>query len=85
MRVAYWNIGSAALVALIAVAFELGAISPGNAFFGLFAVVGAFMAQQLIAREGVSWSQAFRSMFGEPESHGSQGNYMAFVAATAIG
>lgn len=85
MRVFFWNMAAVIAILITVASFEFGLLSAGNAFFIAAAVLAAFTAYQLIAREHLPLRQALLSAFTNPESHGARGNYVAFVMSAALG
>lgn len=85
MQTTIGNFVAAAAMVVTVVLFELGMMSPGNAFFAVAFVILMFTANQLIARENQPLRDAVVNMFTNPASYGGRGSFAAYVGSTAVG
>jgi hypothetical protein len=73
------------MVALVA-AFELGGLSPRDAFFGVLAVLVSFTAYKFLRFDGEPVDKAVRSIFTRPTGGGERVlGYFIFVGVAAVG
>jgi len=80
------HILAAALMAVLVLAFEFGALGPSNAFFGVLAVLVLFTAYKFLKFEGRSISEASRSIFLRPAGRGERVlGYFTYVGVAAVG
>ncbi len=89
MSVRLVNILAISVMAALVLAFELGGLSPSNAFFGVSAVLILFTAYQFLAHDGAPLGHAVRAIFVHPvKSKGEAGrllSYLAYVGCGAVG
>jgi hypothetical protein len=76
---------TAALMAGVLVLFELGQISPRDAFFIASAIIIVFTGQQFIARENMGFVEAAKSIVARPQSYRSRTSFAAYIACLALG
>jgi len=80
------HIIAAALMAVLVLAFELGGLSPRDAFFGVLAVLVGFTAYKILNYEGEPVDVALRKLFTRPAGHGERAlGYFTFIAVGAVG
>jgi hypothetical protein len=80
-----WNLLLVTAAICVAVAFQVGALAPGDAFFAAIAIVLVFTGQQLMAREHMGLFAAMFSLFTRPDSYRGRVGYLSYVACLAIG
>ena len=74
-----------ALMAAVFVLFEMGQISPRDAFFVASAIVIVFTGQQFIAREDMGLVEAAKSIVARPQSYRSHTSLAAYLTCIAVG
>ena len=80
-----WNLLLVTAAILVAAAFQVGAIQPGDAFFAAVAIILVFTGQQIMARESMGLYGAIHSLFTRPDSYRSRVGYLSYVACLAVG
>lgn len=73
------------LMGVVLVMFEMGQISPRDAFFVAASVVIIFTGQQFISRENMGFIEAAKSIVARPQSYQSRTSYAAYVACLVLG
>lgn len=80
------HIIAAALMAVLVLAFELGGLSPRDAFFGVLTVLVAFTTYKLLNYEDEPIDAAIRKIFTRPAGRGERVlGYFTFVVVGALG
>jgi len=80
------HIAAAALMVILVAAFELGGLSPRDAFFGVLAVLVAFTAYKFLRLDGEPVDEAVRTVFTRPKGHGERVlGYFTYVGVAVIG
>lgn len=86
MRGILVNIGPAAAVALTMLAYELGALAPADAFFGVAAALICYTGYQFARREGMPLGKALADIFARPPAQARPRAYhFAYLLAVALG
>ena len=80
-----WNLLLVTAAIVVAAAFQVGALAPGDAFFAAIAIVLVFTGQQIIAREHMTFFAATHSLFTRPDSYRSRVGYLSYFACLAVG
>jgi cytochrome c biogenesis protein CcdA len=73
------------LMGAVLVMFEMGQISPRDAFFVAASVVIIFTGQQFISRENMGFIEAAKSIVVRPQSYRSRTSFAAYVACLVLG
>ena len=79
-----WNLLLVTAAIVVAAAFQVGALAPGDAFFAAVAIALVFTGQQIIAREHMGLYGAAHSLFTRPDSYRSRIGYLSYVACLAV-
>ena len=79
------NLLTVAPMVAVLVLFELGQISPRDAFFVASAIVIVFTGQQFIAREEMGLFEAAKSILARPQSYRSRTSLAAYLTCIAVG
>jgi hypothetical protein len=80
------HIAAAAAMAVLVAAFELGALSPRDAFFGVLAVLVSFTAYKFLNYDGRPLGEAAQAIFTRPAGKGERVlGYFTYVGVAAVG
>jgi len=80
------NILAASSLAIVLLTFELGGISPANAFFYAGAVLTFYTAYQFLRHDGATLQDAAKAIFVRPAGGGQKmRTYVTYVSCTVVG
>ncbi len=80
------NILAATGLAIVFLAFELGGLSPANAFFWSAAVLTFYTAYQFLRRDGMYLGDALSSIFVRPTgSSARMRGYITYMGCAVLG
>jgi hypothetical protein len=86
MSRAFMPLATLGVLAGVVSLFELGLMSPENAFFLTVAIVVGYTGYLFFRHDGQPLAHAVEAVFARPESHpGRVFGYVAFLAVTVIG
>ncbi len=85
MRSYIINISAVVYAVVVFVAFEAGAVAPGDAFFAASILVTAYTGYQLLMREGMPLLVALKEIATRPDSYPRVTAYAAYIGSSLLG